>query len=197
MLGFGQRERERVAMGDEVMTTAVLAPPPPPPLPVDEAMVDATAVSGDVKIEGHENGNVVVGVAEAVVEEGQEQPPVDENGTASLWFCLLNVGFLWPCYSVRRHPQCAFNSTQPPKLMVIFFGYFGCSLYLALEENLKAKVRERVCGRQLRLDRLSTRIHKSSSPLHALHRTDNPCGQNPLFNHTSNCVKTKSNRRCG
>ena len=93
------------------MTAAVLAPPPPPPLPVDEAMVDATAFSGDVKIEGHENGNVVVGVAEeAVVEEGQEQPPVDENGIVSLWLGLLNVGFLWPSYPVRQHSQCAYTT---------------------------------------------------------------------------------------
>ena len=47
-------------------------------------------------------------------------------------------------------------------MVVVYFlwFYFVCNYYVAPGENFKAKAWERVCRRQLLLDKLSTRIHK-------------------------------------
>ena len=47
-------------------------------------------------------------------------------------------------------------------MVVVYFlwFYFICKCYVAPGENSKAKAWERVCKRQLLLDKLSTRIHK-------------------------------------
>ena len=48
--------------------------------------------------------------------------------------------------------------------MMIVVSFLGSTLFvftLALGENFKTKAWERICRRQLLLDKLSTRIHKS------------------------------------
>ena len=47
-------------------------------------------------------------------------------------------------------------------MVVVYFlwFYFVCSFYVALRETFKAKAWERICRRQVFLDKISTRIHK-------------------------------------